>query len=732
MKTGRAQPQATRPRQTCRKNPISSSAQRFELHRRAPLGTELPRQAQDKHGAPARLQQRCSGGRPVQVRFGGALERCAARSHTRIRNGCQASSTERTLPNMIPQRKDMNVGAIRCLAVALLVLVVAPSSALGQSGRYSPADLDQLKKDIQAMLDEARVPGASIALVAADQVIWAGGLGRADVVRAVPVTDSTLLRVGSISKSFTAPAILALVEQGRLNLDTMIRELVPNVEYTNRWEGTHPITVAHLLEHTTGFDDIHFVEVAKDDDPDITVEQGLAFHPHSRISRWPPGTHMSYANSGPAIAALVLETLTGQKFETYVKEHVLDPLGMVNSTFSFPANPDLLARGYAADGKTETRYDHIVMRPSGALNTSSREMSRFLRLMINRGRVDETQLFRPETIARMERPATTLAARAGHDFGYGLGNEASIIAGHVFHGHGGSTATGFISTYAYSAELGVGYFVSTNMISGQLPAIARRIVEFLAAGRVATKAPPIRLDPTQVARVAGYYQVATPRNQFLNFLYRFAWLWHVWEEDGRLFRRSLLGGEKTELIPVSEAAFRTEDQPVATLFLVTDERGTTYLQSGFEGQMRKISALTAWIQPVAAGLALLLMLGSVLVGLVWLVARLLGRMKRVPGSHVVPQFLTSISLFGGFLLTAVNLKVIDDLVRISVATLAFFLGTLAFALLSAYLAFRLVRPVPTPVGPVLRNWSRIVSIACIGTAIFLMSEGVIGLRLWAD
>lgn len=441
---------------------------------------------------------------------------------------------------------------------------------------------------------------------------------------------------------------------------------------------------------------------------------------------------MSYANSGPAIAALVLERLTGQPFESYVKEHVLDPVQMVHSAFRFPADPDLLAKGYAADGTTETRYDHIVFRPSGALNTSSREMSRFLRLLINRGRLDGTQLFRPETIARMERPATTLAARAGHDFGYGLGNEASIVAGHVFHGHGGSTATGFISTYAYSAELGVGYFVSTNMISGQLPAIARRIVEFLAAGRVAARPAPIRLDADQVARVAGYYQVATPRNQFLNFLYRFAWLWQVWEEDGRLFRKSLLGGGQTELIPVSGTTFRTADEPVATLFLVTDERGTTFLQSGFEGQMRKVSALSAWIQPVAAGLALLLMLGSVLFGLLWLVARLLGRMKRVPASHVVPQFLASISLFGGFLLTIANLKVIDDLVRISVATVAFFAGTLAFGVLSVYLAFRLVRPAPTFAGPGLRNWSRLVSVACIGTAIFLMSEGVIGLRLWAD
>jgi len=241
------------------------------------------------------------------------------------------------------------MSTIRGLAIALTALVLTPSSGLGQSGRYSSADLEQLKREIQAMLDEARILGASIALVTADTVLWAGGLGKADVARDLPVTDRTLFRVGSISKSFTALAILTLVEQGRLNLDTPIRELVPKVEFTNRWEDTHPITVTHLLEHTTGFDDIHFVEVGKDDDPDITLEQGLAFHPHSRSSRWPPGTQMSYANSGPAIAALVLESLTGQEFETYVQAHVLEPVGMVSSTLRFPANPDLLAKGYAAD-----------------------------------------------------------------------------------------------------------------------------------------------------------------------------------------------------------------------------------------------------------------------------------------------------------------------------------------------------------------------------------------------
>ncbi|MBM4188918.1 MAG: hypothetical protein FJ206_16575 [Gemmatimonadetes bacterium] len=102
------------------------------------------------------------------------------------------------------------------VTLALSALVSAPTSSFSQSGRYSPADLDRLKSDIQAILKEAGIPGASIALVTADEVIWAGGLGKADVAGGVDVTDSTLFRVGSISKSFTALAILTLVEQGRL------------------------------------------------------------------------------------------------------------------------------------------------------------------------------------------------------------------------------------------------------------------------------------------------------------------------------------------------------------------------------------------------------------------------------------------------------------------------------------------------------------------------------------
>ena len=97
----------------------------------------------------------------------------------------------------------------------------------------------------------------------------------------------------------------------------------------------------------------------------MTLAEGLAYNPGSRVSRWRPGTHMSYSNSGPAIAAYVVEKITGKAFEDYVREHVFAPLGMDSSTFRFPRDAALLAKGYEADGVREAGYDHIIVRPSG-------------------------------------------------------------------------------------------------------------------------------------------------------------------------------------------------------------------------------------------------------------------------------------------------------------------------------------------------------------------------------
>ncbi len=116
-------------------------------------------------------------------------------------------------------------------------------------------------------------------------------------------TGDTLFRIGSISKMFVSLSVLMLQEQGQLALDDLVRSRIPDVAFENPWEQTDPVRIVHLLEHTTGFDDLTFREYAHG--RLVTLKEGLDYEPRSRKSRWRPGTRFSYCNSGPPMAAYI-------------------------------------------------------------------------------------------------------------------------------------------------------------------------------------------------------------------------------------------------------------------------------------------------------------------------------------------------------------------------------------------------------------------------------------------
>ena len=619
------------------------------------------------------------------------------------------------------------IATIHLLIIAFFLSCASVTSLHAQNYGYSADGIEKLRSDIQKILDEENIPGASIALVSENGTIWAGGVGKADVAANKDVDANSLFRVGSISKSFTALSLLTLVEKGLLDLNTPVRDIAPDLEFTNPWSDTDPITVAMAMEHTTGFDDISMREYAKTDDPDMTLEEGLAYNPSSRVSRWRPGTHMSYANSGPPIAALVLEKIIGQNFEEYTEENIFKRLDMASSTFGFPVDAGLLSKGYEGDGETEANYDHIIVRPSGALNASASDMGNYLQMMINRGMYKGQKLFKPETIRRMETPTTTLAAQVGHDFGYGLGNYPSMVGGHRFNGHDGGI-TGFVSTSAYSSDLGLGYFVSINSMSGKLRDIAELVGDFLIANNIPPVGSEIELSQEQLEAISGYYQNVTPRQQLLAFINRFMSIQKISLDEGKLFTKDQFGGEKQELIPVSADSFRKKDQPTATSFRVADQDGNIYMQGIMGGNLRQISAFWAWFQPISAALVVLTMLSTFIFALVWVPAKAFGKMKSIPLASVLPQLLAPLALFAT--LTS-PMWLSGDLGLMSPVSLTIFFGTLLFAALTLYLLFIGFRARDTAPRGKLRTYCVLVTLACTVTMIYLWSNDYLGIRLWA-
>jgi len=164
-------------------------------------------------------------------------------------------------------------------------------------------------------LKETKTPGAAVVIVSREKVDWLAGIGKADVAANKPVTDETLFRIGSTSKAFAALAALQLQEEGRLKLTDIVKQWVPDVAFTNPWEATNPMRLVHLMEHTSGFDDIHLREYALNDPTPIALRDALIYGADSRISRWPPGDRMAYCNSGPAVLAAVIEKASGERFE---------------------------------------------------------------------------------------------------------------------------------------------------------------------------------------------------------------------------------------------------------------------------------------------------------------------------------------------------------------------------------------------------------------------------------
>ena len=611
-------------------------------------------------------------------------------------------------------------------ALPLAVAAQEPARDLGSV----TVDLEGLTAEIQEILDEHRIPGASVALVDRERTLWAGGVGKADVAAGIDATADHLFRIGSIAKSFTALAVLHAVEDGLLDLDTPVRELVPEVAFTNPWEETHPVTVAMVMEHTAGFDDIHFREYAKVDDPDITLAEGLAYNPGSRVSRWRPGTHMSYSNSGPAIAAYAVEKITGTAFEDYVRENVFDPLGMETSTFRFPRDAALLARGYEATGVSAANYDHIIVRPSGALNASAREMARYLRMMINRGTLDGVRVLAPETITRMETPTTTLAARAGSTYGYGLGNFTSVVNGHLFHGHNGGI-TGFASTSAYSSDLGVGFSVSINRPSDGIQDIVALVGERLTERFEKPRGTVAAVSNDELRTITGWYRSITPRQQLAHILSRFFTIQHVTLEEGKLFLAPL-GGARRELVPVTATSFRYGDQPIATMFSVADDEGNPILQQGLAGSYGRVSGAWLIFQSLVAATTLLLLLSAVFFAPVWSAARIVGLMKTIPLQTLLFPLLATVSIFASFVLPfTLSLDPIQDLGTLTGVSLTIFVGSLVFAALTALSLHASFRSYAIKTNRFVRLHSRLVSLACTVVLLYFWSNGLIGLRMWA-
>src|SRR6058998_3581534 len=280
------------------------------------------------------------------------------------------------------------------------VPAVAPEP--GPPPELTKADFETfLEGLIPSQLRNRNIAGAVVSVVKDGQVLFQKGYGYADVEEKKPVLpDQTLFRPGSISKLFTATAVMQLVEQGKLDLD---RDVDDYLDFPIPKTYPEPITLRQLLTHTGGFEETLknlFVAHESDIKPLRTY---LVNQMPARI--FPPGKVPSYSNYGFTLAGYIVEHASGEKFERYVDNHILKPLRMTNSTFDQPLPPQLapqMSKGYLNASKKPHDFEFVQAAPAGALSTTATDMTRFMLAFLQDGSVDGVAILKPETVQQME------------------------------------------------------------------------------------------------------------------------------------------------------------------------------------------------------------------------------------------------------------------------------------------------------------------------------------------
>src|SRR5207253_8096995 len=288
--------------------------------------------------------------------------------------------TDTMRPRMNVRPKESGMRSIEFHAAISLdddATLLTPTQSVAQQKAElpQPKTLQELQQAMKDVLDKEHVPGAGVALVANGVVLWCGGIGDADIVTKRAVTCDTEFRVGSISKTFVALALLKLQEDGRINLYSRLQDVAPEIPMKNRWGGTNPVRVVNLLEHSAGFDDMQPSEVYnRHDRADYPLLEVFKRFTEPQNVRWPPGTRFAYSNPGYGIAGYLIEKIGGQPFDAYIRKKILAPLGISVGDFRLTdANRAALAQGYEGDPPRVVPYKNIYLRPAGDMKASDRK-----------------------------------------------------------------------------------------------------------------------------------------------------------------------------------------------------------------------------------------------------------------------------------------------------------------------------------------------------------------------
>jgi CubicO group peptidase (beta-lactamase class C family) len=394
-------------------------------------------------------------------------------------------------------------------------------------------------------------PGCAVGASRDGRPVFENGYGMANLELDAPITPASIFHVASVSKQFTAMAVLLLARDGKLSLDDDIRRYVTEVPDLG-----HRITIRHLLTHTSGLrDQWDLLAMARGrfEEDRITESDVLEIVGRQRKLNFVPGTEYLYSNTGYTLAGTILKRVSGKSLREFADERIFRPLGMTHTHFHDDYTMVVKGRaaGYArgADRRWHVSLPNYDTYGATSLFTTVGDLLKWDANLA----ATEAPTVGDTTLLREMRTSALLAG--GDTTGYGLGLATEVYRGARLVGHGGADA-GYRTYLGRFPEHGVTVTVLCNAAPANPAALARGVADVLLAGKLAPVEPPVaaRATPTreQLAPLAGVY--AHPVTGAPLFV--------------TLRNDTLLLGRPAgpALVPLGERRFRVAGQPVEVEF----------------------------------------------------------------------------------------------------------------------------------------------------------------------
>jgi CubicO group peptidase (beta-lactamase class C family) len=364
--------------------------------------------------------------------------------------------------------------AMRCAGTLAIAAIgfLSPAFPIGAQQKEPYAGFDAY---VKSALTAWKVPGAAVAIVRNDSVIYAKGYGVREVGKPAPVDERTIFAIGSSSKAFTSAAVAMLVDSGKVNLDATATTYLPGFQLYDGY-ASREITVRDLLSHRSGLARGELMWYGSDNDRDEILRR-VRYLPPS----WSFRSQFGYQNIMYLAAGQVVAKVTGAPWDDFIKRRIFQPLGMTSSSTSVSALQGIedLAAPHALVNDTVLavpyrKIDNIA--PAGSINSNAVDMAQWVRLHLGDGKFAGKQLISKrmtdemhsaQTVIKMD-PNWNAMNPSAHLMAYGLGWFLSDYEGKYLVQHGGNI-DGMTALVAMMPEEHFGIVILSNMNGSQLP-----------------------------------------------------------------------------------------------------------------------------------------------------------------------------------------------------------------------------------------------------------------------